>query len=315
MELRHLRYFIAVAEELSFTRAAARLQIAQPPLSQQIAKLETEIGVRLLDRTSRSVRLTPAGLALLHEARRLLTRADEVQRIAQSGGTYSCGTLRIGCVASGFSGALLRLLPAFRTRHPGVLPLVYEMEAAPQCHALVRGDIDIGFARINHQIPDVEITPILDEPLMAALPAAHPLAEQQRVPLARLAGEAFVMFPRNAAPDAFDAITSACAAVGFSPDIALEATNDHALVSMVACGLGISIVPGSTSNMTLPGIVYRPLAEPVPKTVMAIALPAVDPTVQALQMLRLAQDLYIGSLPKPKPPAPATRRQQTLPGQ
>lgn len=294
MELRHLRYFVAVAEELSFTRAAARLRIAQPPLSQQIAKLEAEIGIRLLDRTSRNVQLTPAGSALLDEARRLLARADEVRRVTQNVGTDHGGALRIGCVASGFSGVLLRLLPGFRTHHPEVLPLVYEMEAAPQCQALIRGDIDIGFSRVSHEIPGVQIIPILREPLMAALPATHPLAERRRVPLVRLAGEAFVMFPRSAAPDAFDTITSACATAGFSPDIAYEASNDHALVSMVACGLGISVVPESTSNMTLPGIVYRHLARPAPTTSMAIALPAADPAPQALQMLRLARDSYAG---------------------
>lgn len=291
MELRHLRYFLAVAEELSFTRAAARLQIAQPPLSQQIAKLERELGVQLLERTSRSVRLTRAGTAMLHEARLLLSRADETTRIVSRVGSGQSGAVRIGCIPSGFSGVLLRLLPAFRRRFPDVLPLVYEMEATPQLEALSHGIVDAGLLRLSRPYPGVTVEPVDTEPLVAALPADNPLAAKDVVPLADLADESFVLFPRQAAADAFDVITAACGAAGFTPNAVYEVTNDHTLAGLVAAGLGVSVVPESTSNLMLPGIVYRPLAPPVPTTVMSIALPTTSPSPHAGHLRELALGL------------------------
>lgn len=199
MELRHLRYFVAVAEELSLTRAAARLGIAQPPLSQQIAKLERELEVRLLERGPRGVRLTTAGAALLDEAHVVLARTGEATRIVRQVEHGRTGAVRIASVASGFSGVLLDLLPAFRAAYPGVLPLVYELEAVPQLEALSQGTIDIGFLRGSAPCPGVTLWPLRPEPLVAALPEGHELSRTEVVALPALAGEPFVLYPRRRA--------------------------------------------------------------------------------------------------------------------
>jgi DNA-binding transcriptional LysR family regulator len=292
VELRHLRYFVAVAEELNVTRAAVRLGIAQPPLSQQIGKLERELGVQLLERNARGVRLTTAGAALLAEARLLLARADEAIRIVRNVGHGESGAVRIGSVASGFSGVLLDLLPAFRAAFPAVLPLVYEMEAVPQLEALTHGTIDIAFLRVTDPYPGVTLWPLVAEPLVAAIPERHPLARADRVSLGELAAEPFVAFPRAAAPEAFDAITSACRAAGFTPDIVYEASNDHSLVALVATGLAVSLVPRSTSNLHMPGATYRAVEPAASAAVMSAALPASGAAEPALHLLALARSHY-----------------------
>jgi DNA-binding transcriptional LysR family regulator len=298
MELRHLRYFVAVAEEHSFTRAASRLGIAQPPLSQQVAKLERELGVRLLERGARGVRITPAGAALLTEARLLLSRAEETIRIVRNVAHGKSGAIRIGSVASGFSGVLLELLPIFRAAYPAVLPLVYELEAVPQLEALTHDTLDIAFLRGTDPYPGVTLHPLFAEPLMAALPERHPLAALDRIPLAELATEQFVAFPRAAAPEAFDAITSACIAAAFTPDIVYEASNDHSLIALVATGLGVSLVPRSTSNLHMPGATFRPIQPTATAAVMSAALPAIRPTRPAAQLLEIAR-VHYGQPPTP----------------
>jgi DNA-binding transcriptional LysR family regulator len=292
VELRHLRYYVAVAEELNVTRAAVRLGIAQPPLSQQIGKLERELGVLLLERNARGVRLTTAGAALLAEARLLLARADEAIRIVRSIGHGESGAVRIGSVASGFSGVLLDLLPVFRAAYPAVLPLVYEMEAVPQLEALTHGTIDIAFLRVTDPYPGVTLWPLVAEPLVAAIPEHHPLARAERVSLVDLATEPFVAFPRAAAPEAFDAITSACRAAGFTPDIVYEAANDHSLVALVAAGLAVSLVPRSSSNLHMPGATYRAVEPAAWAAVMSAALPASGAAEPALHLLALARSRY-----------------------
>lgn len=297
MELRHLRYFVAVAEERSFTRAAQRLGIAQPPLSQQIRKLERQLGVLLIERNSRSVTLTAAGTALLQEARVLLSRADETRRIVRQVGDGEAGALRIGSVSSAFSGVLLKLLPAFLDRYPEVTPVVYEMEATPQLEALAHRSIDVAFLRVSKPHPGIQIHTLLNERLVAALPQAHPLARKREVSIGELLREPLVLFPRAAAPEAFDRIISACRREDADPVVAHEASNDHTLVSLVACGLGVSIVPESTSNLALPGVVFRPLVNAIATTPMCLAL--LDPPLSpaAVSLLQLATDLY--SAPEP----------------
>ncbi|GAA5137830.1 LysR substrate-binding domain-containing protein [Pseudonocardia adelaidensis] len=304
MELRHLRYFVAVAEELSFTRAAARLGIAQPPLSQQIGKLERELEVRLFERGPRGVRLTTAGTALLGEARMVLARTGEATRIVRQVEHGRTGAVRVGSVASGFSGVLLDLLPAFRAAYPAVLPLVYEMEAVPQLEALGQGRIDIGFLRSSAPHPGVSLWPLRAEPLVAALPEDHELARAERVPLAALAGEPFVLFPRADAPEAFDTIIGACDRAGFAPDVVYEASNDHTLVALVASGLAVSLVPGSTSNLRIPGARYRPVDPAEPAATMSAAIPATRAARPAVNLLELARSRAAGERSRDGGPSP-----------
>ncbi|NUR05722.1 MAG: LysR family transcriptional regulator [Nocardioidaceae bacterium] len=294
MELRHLRYFVAVADELSFTRAAQRLGIAQPPLSQQIARLERELGVQLLERSSRSVGLTQAGRALLDEARTLLARSEETRRIVSRVSAGESGALRVASVASGFSGPLVESLRVFRTTYPDVLPLVYEMEATPQLEALEHRTVDIAFLRSPGPYSGLDMWPLADETLVAAVPERHPALTSSPttpLPLSALASERFVLFPRASAPDAFDTIVGACRTAGFTPDVVYEAPNDHVLVSLVAAGLGVSLVPHSTSNLNVPGAHYRPVTPACQAATLAVALPRVSPAEPALHLLEIARRL------------------------
>ncbi|GAB3561546.1 LysR substrate-binding domain-containing protein [Spelaeicoccus albus] len=290
MELRHLRYFLAVAEDLNFTRAAAKLQMAQPPLSQQIVKLERELGTALFDRTSRTVRLTPAGSALAHEAQALLERAERSVEFVQQVGAGNRGVLRIGAVASAFSGILLDAIPEYRRRHPGVFIVPHDMEATPQIEALINHTIDIGFFRSTQSPNGVVTRTVEKEALVAALPTTHRAASDESVQPEKLAHEPFVLFARNNAPEAFDTIIAACTAAGFTPKITFEASNDHSLISLVATGFGVSIVPRSTSLLSLPGVTYRPLTTPTAQTPMSVGLPETGVSPQAKQMLAILKD-------------------------
>jgi LysR family transcriptional regulator, benzoate and cis,cis-muconate-responsive activator of ben and cat genes len=273
MELRHLRYFVVVAEELSITRAARRLRMAQPPLSQQLARLERELGVTLLERLPRGVRLTEAGHTLLAEATALLARADEVATVTRSVAAGQRGVLRIGCVPSGFLDFLPSVLPAFRERAPTVHTMVYEMSTAAQCEQIRLGQLDIGVVRnpppaggddpLRHRRVRVE-------PLTVVLPDGHRLARQPTVALAELAEEPFVTFPRRIAAEHFDAITSHCVRAGFSPRVAAEVDHDDALLGLVAAGVGVALVPEATTRLRLPGVTPCPLLDP-PMTSLSLA--------------------------------------------
>lgn len=282
VDLRHLEQFVAVAEELSFTRAAARLRMAQPPLSQAIAKLERRLGVRLFDRHSQQVSLTAAGQVLLAEARTILRRAEEAARVVTR--AEGAWPLRIGCVPSALSGVLPDVIPGFRTAHPSVLPLIYEMEERDQLTAVRRHDIDIGVCRLYTDPRDLAVTRLPDERLICALPAAHEMAHRRRIHLADLRDEDFVNFPRANAPVANDAVISACAAAGFTPRIVHEVAGDQSLLSLVACGLAVALVPSATAGMRMRRVVFRPLHETYAVTPLAAVLPRRDPAPAATRL-------------------------------
>lgn len=282
LDLRHLEQFVAVAEELSFTRAAARLRMAQPPLSQSIAKLERRLGVRLFERGSRQVSLTTAGHVLLAEARVVLRRADEAARIVSR--TEGMWPLRVGSIPSALSGVLPDVIPGFRAAQANVLPLIYEMEERDQLDALRHRDLDIGVCRLNFNPRDLAVTRLPDERLICALPETHPLAGRRRVRLAELRDEDFVNFPRANAPVANDAVISACAASGFTPRIVHEVANDQALLSLVACGLAVALVPSATAGMRMNHVTFRRLYEEYAVTPLAAVLPAHDATPAAAHL-------------------------------
>ena len=260
MELRHLRYFVAVAEELNFGRAATRLRIAQPPLSRQIRDLEREIGTALFERVARGVELTPAGRAFLPEARLTLAQAERAQRTAQRAAHGETGRLRVGFVeAATHSGILPDVLSFFRAHLPSVGLSLFELDALRQAEAFQEGRIDIG---ILHSAPLdaarwLRVEPIYTEPVILALPKAHPLAGRSRLALSALANEAFVGFPRVVAPEMFDDIIVSCRRAGFSPRIVQEAAGWHTLASLVSAGVGVGVVPRSIAEFQQPGVVYR----------------------------------------------------------
>lgn len=262
MELRHLRYFVAVAEEAHFGRAAERLRIAQPPLSRQIRDLEREIGVPLFERVPRGVELTPAGRAFLPEARLTLAQAERAQRSAQRAAQGETGRLRVGFVeAATHSGILPDVLSFFRAHLPSVGLSLFELDALRQAEAFQDGRIDIG---ILHSPPLdaarwLRVEPFYEEPVIVAVSKAHALAARARLTLSALAEESFVSFPRTVAPEMYDDILASCRAAGFSPRIVQEAAGWHTLASLVSARVGIAFVPRSIAEFQQAGVIYRPV--------------------------------------------------------
>ena len=264
MELRHLRYFVAVAEELHFGRAAERLHIAQPPLSRQIRDLERELGTPLFERVPRGVELTPVGRAFLPEARLTLAQAERAQRTAQRAARGEIGRLRVGFVeAATYSGILPDVLGFFRMHLPNIGLSLFEMDAAQQAEALRDGRIDVGI--LHSPPPDAErwlrTEPVYADPLIAAVPYAHRLAGRARLALRDLAAESFVLFPRDVGPALYDDIIARCRAAGFSPRVVQEATGWHTLAGLVGADVGVAFVPRSLRQLQRPGVVYRPVRD------------------------------------------------------
>ena len=274
MKLRHLRYFVAVGDELNFGRAALALHIAQPPLSRAIRALEAELGATLFDRGTRGVRLTGAGAALLPEARRLLRDAEAFRDGARQYAAGAAGTLSIGFVSTAAYNVLPRIVPAFRARRPGVRLALREATSDVQPAALASGELDVGFLIPGSRDPALAYAPLHREPLVAALPARR--RWPVRVSLRSLAGEAFILFPREVAPELHDAIVSLCRKAGFAPRIGQEAIQMQTIVSLVAGGMGVSLVPASLEHMRRDGVVYRPLAERGPRVEIGLAWRAAD---------------------------------------
>jgi DNA-binding transcriptional LysR family regulator len=219
MELRYLKYFVTVAERLSFTRAAEELHVAQSAISQQIKSLEEELGVSLLHRTKRSVKPTAAGNAFLSEAKEILARAELSKQIARRASRGETGSLVIGCVGAAASAFLPELIQLYRKRFPAVRMHLFEMTPEQQLQAFAHEKIDVGFMRSLSASDENNLTQerIYRDRLMLAVPENHALAKGGQVRLEKLAGEDFVMFKRNEAPKLFDAMTQLCAKAGFIP--------------------------------------------------------------------------------------------------
>ncbi|MET0794819.1 MAG: LysR substrate-binding domain-containing protein [Polyangiaceae bacterium] len=256
MELRHLRYFVAVAEELHFGRAAARLHIQQPPLSRQIQLLEAELGFPLFERSRRRVELTPAGSALLGRTRQVFDALDVAVHDARSASEGQSGRLVIAYPSSLAYSGLTELLRAFRTRFPSVELTLRELPPGDQIDALKAGSLDVGFVRTSLDDPALVAELVRREALMIVLPDDHPLASRRTIPLAALAQEPFVMFPRARGPAFFDQLMALCSAAGFTPRIVQEAPQLD-IISMVAAGFGVSIMPSSMRNFRRPGLSFR----------------------------------------------------------
>lgn len=264
MELRHLRYFVAVAEELHFGRAAKRLGVAQPPLSRQIRDLEREIGTPLFDRVPRGVDLTPAGAAFLPEARLTLAQAERAQRSAQRAARGETGRLRVGFVeAATHSGILPDVLSFFRMHLPSVGLSLFELESLRQAEALRDARIDLGILHSPPLDADrwLRVELIYTEPVVLVVPGSHRLARRARFTLASLADESFVLFSRTIAPPMYDDIIARCRAVKFSPRIVQEATGWHTLASLVGAGIGVGFVPRSLTRFQQQGVAYRPVRD------------------------------------------------------
>jgi DNA-binding transcriptional LysR family regulator len=259
MELRHLRYFVAVAEELHFRRAAARLHISQPPLSQQIRQLEAELDVQLLERSRRRVELTAAGEAFYQRAREILQAVDDAARLARQVQRGEVGTLSVGFVGSAMYSVVPEVLRAFRARHAAVGLRLRELNSAAAVGQLENGRIDVAFVRPDSPHPGIALETILREPIIAALPESHPLAGRERLSLRDLAGEPLVMLSRSGSPGVRDALEAAIARLGGDDQLVQEAAEMQTVIGLVAAGVGLSLVPDSVRSLVRDGVVYRPL--------------------------------------------------------
>jgi DNA-binding transcriptional LysR family regulator len=269
MELRHLRYFIAVAEELHFTRAAARLHIGQPPLSQAIQALESDVGAQLLERSKRWVRLTEAGKLFLADARRILALAEQAGDTARRAARGEVGELRIGFTYSTpYTPLFAKLINSYRKQYPAVTLTLHEMATLHQLDALAQRTLDLCFIRPpDGALPDgIESTLLRVDPLLLVLPETHPLAACEAVPVSALAGLPFVMYPANAGVGIYGLIFRLCRAAGFAPHIAQEAGEASTIIGLVAAGCGISLLPSSFDRIRMQGVVYRPLTDPAATT-------------------------------------------------
>jgi DNA-binding transcriptional LysR family regulator len=290
MELRHLRYFVAVAEELHFGRAAHRLHLAQPALSQQIKQLEKELGVLLLSRTKRSVALTEPGRAFLAEARRTLDSADQAVRAARRASRGETGTLRVGYVDLATWLGFPTILRQFRHRFPSVDVTLVELHREPQREALVRGDLDVGFFTLSERDHGLAGAPIASEPLVVALPSEHPRAADSRLDLSDLAEDSWVLFPRELRTVYVELILEHCRAAGFVPRIIQEASQLHALVGLVSAGVGVTILPRAMAATPRQGVVYRPLTD-APILSLHVVWPERNQNPAVVQFVEVARRL------------------------
>jgi len=264
-ELRQLRHFVAVAEQLHFGRAAAALNMSQPPLSRSIQDLERRLGATLLARSRRKVELTPEGARFLEEAKRVLGQLEravlEVGRMAAGAG----GRLRLGFVSLADYGVLPELLKAYKASRPGVSLALREMLSPEQAVALAAGELDFGLL-LPPVAGDLEHLVVQRERFVVALPSRHRLSRARgRIAVREIANEAFVMVPREIAPGLHDIVAMLAARAGFSPRVAQEAIQMQTVVSLVSSGLGVAVVPASVANLGRRGVVYREIGDAHPR--------------------------------------------------
>ncbi|MFJ3461073.1 LysR family transcriptional regulator [Achromobacter spanius] len=266
VDLRLLRYFLAVAEESHLTKAAARLGIRQPPLSQQIRVLEAELGVTLFHRLPRGMELTESGRALLDDARNIIAMVDQavdgVRRVSQG----EAGRLTVGFTGSAaFHPFVPSVIRRFRESAPHVHLVLEESSTGELREAVAEGRIDVAFIRGAHADPGVQMETVLEETMLAAFPADHPAVKgrtRKRIALSELAEESLILYRRHSGPGLYDAIIAACSAEGFSPRVTQEAPRMLSTLSFVAAGLGVSLVPASLRRVNIEGVVYVSVTHP-----------------------------------------------------
>ncbi|MDR3426575.1 MULTISPECIES: LysR family transcriptional regulator [Silvimonas] len=270
MELRQLRYFVAVAEELHFGRAAERLEMTQPPLSQQIQALEQDMGVRLFNRTNRRVELTQAGRSFLNDARLILKQLDQAVEQAVRAHRGQSGELRLGITGSApFTAVFARSIHDFRESHPAVQLTLREMTTPHQIDALMERRLDIGVIR-PIAVPDaLQIIELLQEPLVIAMHTSHPAAQGDPavpVSLEQFAHDGFVMFPRGIGITLAEQVWHLCRDAGFTPNIVQEARETSTQIALIAAGFGVGIMPALQQRIQVETVAYRTIDHPAART-------------------------------------------------
>lgn len=302
LELRHFRYFIAVAEELHFGRAAERLCMTQPPLSMQIRQLEEDVGVPLFVRGHRPIKLTAAGEVLLEHARAVLSQADSALQKARLTARGEAGHLTIAVTSASVLGLLPRLIAAFKRRYPAVELNVREMVSRDQLAALSQSDINIGLIRPPADHPDIDVQTIHVEPIVVAIPANHPLAERDSIPVSAMNRVPFISFDSRAASYFNRLAHDLLDARGVRPDVVQSATQLHTVVALVSAGLGLALVPQAASRNQFEDVVLRPLdMEPPPMAELCVAWNTQDKNPAVGTFLELAREKWSPAGPSASP--------------
>ncbi|HEY8752528.1 MAG TPA: LysR family transcriptional regulator [Arthrobacter sp.] len=297
MELRHLRYFVVVAETCHFGQAAERLQIAQPPLSQQIPHLEAELGIELFARTTRSVKLTPAGESFLVDAQRILRSVDAAGRRARRFAAGKAGTLRIGLTGTASYAQLPVLARLVKEQLPDVVLDIRTELLTPAIElALVSGELDVGVLRPPVRDASLEMRPIAREPFVVALPEGHRLAAARTLSVGELRAEDFIMYPSGRSV-IHDVVIRACRTAGYHPRVAHESDKTSTQLSLVAAGLGIAILPESVRGIALAGVHYRAVtgADDV-ELALAWSRAAESPVVGSFLAMLEANNIFLDSI-------------------
>ncbi len=295
MELRHLRYFVAVAEALSFTKAAEKLRLAQPSLTRQVRNLEDEIGVKLFDRSKRRATLTEAGRLFLFDSKRVLEMCAESVAAVQRLKHGENSDLNIGYVANIHNGMLPATLGAFRKLHPDVALNLFDMTSAEQFLALDGRKIDLGFVGLPPVLSGHAFLSecVAHETMLVALPASHPLAKNPKVKLADLAPRFFITRSPKTHPGAREWLTRTCQEAGFAVRILQEAETEHIVIQFAADGLGVALVPDQIAGLSHEGVVFRPLSPPLLRE-STIAWRADNPSKPLTDYIQIVKDLSPG---------------------
>ncbi|RRJ67306.1 LysR family transcriptional regulator [Paenibacillus oralis] len=293
MELRHLRYFVAVAEELHFGRAASRLQMTQSPLSHQIKELEEELSAQLFHRTKRSVQLTNAGKVFLRGVYTVFEEIEAIVDAAQKVHRGEVGRLNIGFVGSAIYDILPAMLPVYRNKYPEVEVELKEMSTPEQIEALIHQEIDVGLLRppINNPLLSSEIIQTLD--CVLALPGSHPLAKAESIYPADLKNESFVLISKEIFPRLYSDFINICNSAGFRPDVKQEAKEYQTAIGLVSAGMGISVVPTTARTLQARDVVYREISSAILKIDMALAWRNSSRMDLIQRFVRLARDVVV----------------------
>jgi DNA-binding transcriptional LysR family regulator len=295
VELRQLRVFLTVASELHFSRAARRLHVSQPALSQQIRALEKTLGAALFDRSSRATELTAAGRVLLDAAPRVLFEAERAQSLVAQAANGAVGLLVVGSVGTALASITPRILRSMRAAFPDLQLEVSQQDTAAQMVALTEGRMDVGLVRAAAPTAAVVVEQLVEERLLVALPADHALAGEDEVDPAALSSEPFVLWPRALGMEFFDIITSYCREHGFSPRIVAEGADIETQLGLVAAGLGVSLQPSYYANLRPPGVVFLPLEGEVPQVALQVAWRRTDRSPAVVHFVEAAQECAQGS--------------------
>jgi DNA-binding transcriptional LysR family regulator len=288
--IRHLWLFLAVAEEQNFGRAAKRLGMSQPPLSEQIQVLEQALKVKLFDRSRRGAKLTPVGAAILPAVRKFADQLERLELAVEEAVAGQSGILTIGAISTAMFDVLPGLIEQLKSDYPHLTVSVREIDSVEAVPALEAGDIDLAFARLDGDLgASIKSLPLTQDRLVVALPSDHPLAARTRISLASLATEPLVMFSRKVSPVYFDNLIATCRASGFSPRVLHEVRSVASQIAFVSCGQGIALVPASLKKLAPDNVVFRALIQKLNVVTTAVAWNADRPNTLVEELVTRLQ--------------------------